>query len=104
MNKTQLELIAGTKLVIPAGTYPGVADAVTTISLPVAAYALTAMDEETAYRLTRTFWERKDSMAQTHPWWQGVSTGLLTTLGTVLHDGALRYYREHGIGIPAHLQ
>jgi TRAP transporter TAXI family solute receptor len=104
INKTQLELAAATRLVRPAGTYAGVDDEVTTLSLPVAAYALMVMEEETAYRLTRTFWESKDALAQLSAWWNGVSPDLLSTLGTVLHDGALRYYKENGIGIPAHLQ
>jgi TRAP transporter TAXI family solute receptor len=92
-----------TRLVIPAGTYPGVDYDVTTTALPVGAYTTTAMDDETAYRLTKAFWEGKKSMAETSPWWNAVTMEGLKTLGTNLHPGAVKYYKEAGFSIPANL-
>jgi TRAP transporter TAXI family solute receptor len=93
-----------TRLVIPAGTYPGVDYDVTTTSLPVGAYTTTAMDDATAYALTRTYWESKAKMAGTNPWWKGVTAEMLDSMASKLHPGALRYYSEAGIQVPDHLK
>jgi len=92
-----------TRLVIPAGTYPGVDYDVTTTALPVGAYTTTAMDDETAYQLTKAFWEGKNNMAKTSPWWNAVTMDGLVTLGTTLHPGAVKYYKEAGFSLPANL-
>jgi len=97
------EQIAATKrdkLVIPAGTYPGVEEPVATTTLPVGAYATSEMAEDTAYALVKAFWERKDAMARTNAWWNGVTAAELAALGAPLHQGALRYYEEAGIEVP----
>lgn len=67
MSDDQVALTKRTRLVIPAGTYPGVDHDVVTTSLPVITYALSDMDEETAYRLTRSFWEGRQAMASSSP-------------------------------------
>ncbi len=92
-----------TRLVIPAGTYPGVDQAITTTSLPVGAYTTSAMADETAYLLTKTFWQQKQKMGKANPWWDAVTFGNLKTLGGKLHPGAVRYYREAGVSLPEHL-
>ncbi len=104
MTEEQVKQTKRTRIVIPAGTYPGVDSDVVTTSLPVAAYTTTAMDAETAYKLTRTYWEQKAAMGKTNPWWNGVSAVLLSTMGGKLHPGALRYYNEAGIKIADHLK
>lgn len=86
---------------IPAGTYPGVDYPVSTTSLPVVAYATTDMADETAYQLTKAFWEQKKKMAETNAWWGGVSPAMLANVYGKLHPGALRYYEETGVEIPA---
>ncbi|MBY6135995.1 TAXI family TRAP transporter solute-binding subunit [Nocardioides marinus] len=96
------EEIAETKratLVIPAGTYAGQDEDITTTSLPVAAFTTTKMDADTAYALTRTFWEQKAKMADVSPWWNGVTPELMTHISTKLHPGAIRYYEEVGIAL-----
>ncbi len=103
MTAKQLAATKRTRLVIPAGTYPGVDYEVTTTSLPVGAYTTTAMDEETAYQLTKTFWEGKAKMGAANPWWNGVDPEMLSTLGSALHPGALKYYKEAGFEIPEDL-
>lgn len=84
------------KMVIPAGTYAGQDADIATTSLPVVAYATTAMDEETAYQLTKSFWEKKADLAAAAPWWNGVDEALMANIGGKLHPGAARYYREIG--------
>lgn len=100
MDDEQLATAGGARLVIPAGTYPGVDTDTTTVSLPVGAYALAAMDEDTAYQVVKIFWESKPTMGETNPWWNGVDPSMLATLAAPLHPGALRYYEEIGAEIP----
>lgn len=101
MSDEQIALTKRDKLVIPAGTYDDVEVDVATTTLPVAAYTTTAMDEETAYQLTKAFWEAKPEMAETAPWWNAITPDLLAVLGAELHPGAVRYYKEAGVALPA---
>ncbi len=88
-----------TRLVIPAGTYAGQDSDIVTTSLPVVAYTTTKMDDETAYQLTKTFWENKAKMAESAPWWGGVDADMLTTITGKIHPGAIRYYQEAGMAL-----
>ncbi|MBY6059501.1 TAXI family TRAP transporter solute-binding subunit [Leisingera daeponensis] len=100
LSPEQLAETKRTELVIPAGTYAGQDEDVVTTSLPVAAFTTTKMDEETAYQLTRTYWEQKAKMADTSAWWDGVTADLMEHITTPLHPGAIRYYEEAGIALP----
>ncbi|MFC3614163.1 TAXI family TRAP transporter solute-binding subunit [Lutimaribacter marinistellae] len=96
------EQIAATKrarLVIPAGTYAGQEADIVTTSLPVVAYTTTKMDDETAYQLTKTFWEGKESMGAAAPWWNGVDESLMGNIAGKIHPGAIRYYKEAGMAL-----
>ncbi len=104
LSSEQIKLTKRTELLIPAGTYPGVDYPVTTTSLPVVAYATTDMADEIAYQLTKAFWQQKEKMAQNNAWWGGVSTAMLANVYGKLHPGALRYYQEMGVEIPAALR
>ncbi len=84
------------RLVIPAGTYAGQTADITTTSLPVAAFTTTQMDEDTAYALTKTFWEQKAKMGEDAPWWNGVDQALMKNITGKIHPGAIRYYQEAG--------
>lgn len=100
LSPEQIKLTKRTELQIPAGTYPGVDYPVNTTSLPVVAYTTTEMADETAYQLTKAFWEQKEKMAQSNAWWGGVTPAMLTNIQGKLHPGALRYYQERGFAIP----
>lgn len=104
LNDEQIVKTKRTRLVIPAGTYPGVDQDVVTTSLPVGAYTTTAMDTETAYQLTKTFWEQKAGMGKANPWWDGVVYKNINTLGAKLHPGAAKYYAEAGVTIPDNIK
>lgn len=104
LTEDQVAKTKRTRLVIPKGTYPGVDKDITTTSLPVGAYTTTAMDEETAYQLTKAYWEQKSAMGKTSPWWNAVTMDGLNTLGAALHPGAAKYYKEAGVAIPASIQ
>lgn len=100
MTDEQVAATKRTRLVIPAGTYAGVDRDIVTTSLPVGAYTTSAMADETAYRLTKTYWTKKAEMGGANPWWNGVGTGMIATLAGKLHPGALRYYEEAGVAVP----
>ncbi|WP_412049669.1 TAXI family TRAP transporter solute-binding subunit [Hoeflea sp. Naph1] len=104
LSDDQIAQSKRSKLVIPAGTYNGQDSDITTTSLPVAAFATTAMDEEAAYQLTKTFWEGKATMSEGAPWWNGVDKALMANITTKLHPGAIRYYQEAGFELTADQQ
>ena len=101
LNDDQVKKTKRTRLVIPGGTYAGVSGDTVTTSLPVVAYTTNSMSNETAYELTKTYWSQKKNMGANHAWWNGVSSELLTNVYGKLHPGALKYYSEAGISIPA---
>ena len=99
LSDEQITATKRTRLVIPAGTYAGQDKDIVTTSLPVVAYATTSMDDETAYRLTKTYWAQKAKMGQSAPWWNGVDTGLMGNITGKIHPGAIRYYKEAGVAL-----
>lgn len=100
LNDEQVAKTKRTKLVIPGGTYAGVDSDTVTTSLPVVAHTTTAMDDDTAYKLTKTYWAQKEEMGSANAWWNGVSGDLLVNVYGKIHPGALKYYDEAGIKVP----
>lgn len=99
LNDDQIAQSKRAKLVIPAGTYAGQDTDITTTSLPVVAYTTTAMSDDAAYALTKTFWEAKADMGAGAAWWNGVDQGLMGNITGQIHPGALRYYAEAGFAL-----
>jgi TRAP transporter TAXI family solute receptor len=99
LSDEQIAATKRSKLVIPAGTYAGQDGDVATTSLDVVAYTTAQMDDDTAYAMTKTFWEQKDKMGADAPWWNGVSTDMLASIKGRIHPGAQRYYAEKGIAL-----
>jgi TRAP transporter TAXI family solute receptor len=84
---------------IAAGTYAGIEEDIATVAVPVGAYA-TNMDEETALQVVKSFWEQREGLANTNPWWAGVSPELVAQLRAPLHPGVAAFYEERGIKGP----
>ncbi len=99
LSDVQIAQTKRTKLVIPAGTYAGQESDIVTTSLPVVAYTTTAMDDDTAYALTKTYWEQKGAMGEGAAWWNGVNEGLIENITGKIHPGAIRYYEEAEIAL-----
>ncbi|NKX64827.1 TAXI family TRAP transporter solute-binding subunit [Labrenzia sp. 5N] len=97
LSDDQIAETKRSKLVIPAGTYAGQSEDIVTTSLPVVAYTTSAMDDDTAYALTKTFWDEKAKMGEEAPWWNGVDQALMANITGKIHPGAARYYQEAGI-------
>ncbi|TVM06464.1 MAG: TAXI family TRAP transporter solute-binding subunit [Halomonas sp.] len=100
----QIEQTGAARQTIPAGSYAGIDQDVETTSLPVIAYTTTDMDADAAYTLTRTFWERREAMAEETAWWGGITHDMIDNIAGTLHPGAVRYYDEAGIEIPDRLR
>lgn len=99
LNDEQIAQSKRSKLVIPAGTYAGQESDVTTTSLPVAAFSTTAMSDDAAYALTKTYWEGKSGMGEAAAWWNGVDESLMANITGKIHPGAVRYYEEAGFAL-----
>ncbi|MES0871750.1 TAXI family TRAP transporter solute-binding subunit [Pseudovibrio sp. SCP19] len=99
LSDDQIAQTKRTKLVIPAGTYAGQDADITTTSLPVVAYTTTQMDDDTAYALTKSFWDQKAKMGKGAAWWNGVDKDLLSNISGKIHPGALKFYDEVGYTI-----
>lgn len=84
---------------ISAGTYAGINEDIATMAVPVGAYA-TNMDDETALAIVTAFWEQREGLAETNPWWAGVTPDLVPQLGAPLHPGVDGFYAERGIAMP----
>ena len=102
LNDDQVKASKRTRLVIPAGTYAGQGKDIITTSLPVVAFTTADMNNDTAYLLTKTYWENKKSLGEAAKWWNGVSLDMLDNILTDIHPGAKKYYQEVGAKLAAH--
>jgi len=99
LNDEQVTASKRTRLIIPAGTYAGQDADIVTTSLPVAAFTTTKMSDDTAYALTKTFWEQQEAMTGAAAWWGGVDEGLMGNIDGKIHPGAIKYYKEIGFAL-----
>lgn len=93
--------------VVPAGTYSGQvngdADLVTTASAMMMSVTK-EMDDDTAYALTKAYWENLDAMKNANALMRSIDASKpFGGMNATLHPGAVRYYQEAGIEIPAEL-
>jgi len=89
--------------VIPADTYRGMAEA-TTLGLYMGVAADAGVDADVVYAMTKAYWENHAQVAASFAPVRGVTPRDTVDNATApLHAGALRYYRELGIEIPAAL-
>ena len=102
LSDEQVKTSKRTRLIIPAGTYAGQDKDIVTTSLPVVAFTTTDMDDNTAYMLTKTYWENKNVLGAAAKWWNGVSLSMLSNILTDIHPGAKRYYQEIGAKLAEH--
>jgi uncharacterized protein len=62
------------------------------------------VDAEVVYKITKAFWEHIDEVHAQAEWLKSVQLkDALREMNMPLHPGALRYYREKGIAVPAAL-
>lgn len=98
----------GAKGVIPAGIYGdnqlNETD-VNTIKAIVGIGAGVHMSDETVYNMTKLFWENIDTESEGTPWLRALALeNAFEQMNLPLHAGALKYYDEIGLDIPAELR
>ena len=92
------------RYVVAPETYPGQERPINTMAQMNVLAVTSTLNSEVVYDLTKTLYENLDYLARVHPACRGMSLKkALTGLNTPLHRGAIRYYREQGLEIPAHL-
>ena len=84
---------------IPGGTYKGVAQDVRTISLLVGLYTKADLPDETAYAITKAFWENRATWEKAHPAMTLLKMDGVNAMVAKIHPGALRYYEEIGFKV-----
>lgn len=93
-----------TAYVIPAGSYPGQDKDANTIAQPNFLGVHADIDEEAVYKITKTMFENLGFLQNIHPATKAMSLeAALAGLPAPLHPGAVRYYEEVGVEIPARL-
>ncbi|MBS4021008.1 MAG: TAXI family TRAP transporter solute-binding subunit [Dethiobacter sp.] len=91
-------------ITIPAGSYQGVNYDVVTAAYRGNIGVMKDMDEELAYQITKVTWEKRDEWKDTHAVAKDFTIDTaLEGMPIPLHPGAIRYYREIGMTIPAEL-
>lgn len=87
------------RFVIPAGTYPGQEEDVTTTAVKLCLLCSAELDDDTAYALVKSFWENLTDLQKSSAALEGLTgADAVTDLASLpLHPGAERYYREIGI-------
>ncbi len=92
------------RYVIPPGTYPGQETQVNTAGHMSMLAVTSTLNSEVVYALTRTLFANLDYLARVHPACRTISIEKACKELTVpIHRGAVRYYRERHIEIPANL-
>ncbi len=92
------------RYVIPPGSYPGQDTQVNTAGHTSMLAVTSTLNSEVVYALTRTLYENLGYLARVHPACRTLSIEKACKgLNVPLHRGAVRYYRERNIEIPAHL-
>ncbi len=84
---------------IPAGTYANQEEDVPTSAVKLTLFLTADVDEETAYQMTKVFWENWDSLTENFAALKAADPAKACEdlAGVALHDGAARYYREIGL-------
>jgi TRAP transporter TAXI family solute receptor len=90
---------------IPADTYPGQSEAVTTIAQPNFLAVRDEIPEEDVYLITKTMYENLPFLQNIHAATNDMALEkALAGLPIPLHPGALRFYEEQGIEVPDRLK
>ncbi len=96
-----------TKREIPAGTYKGVKQAIATPTSRVVMYTSkkAKLSQADVYTLLKGMWEHRKGWAKSHPAVNRYTTlaDAVKGLNIPLHPGAVKYYKEKGLKLPAKL-
>ena len=87
-----------TRLVMPKGSYTGQAADIAVVGVENALVVDGKMDEQLAYELTRTLFDKKSELASIHPEARHLAPErAIAGSPAPFHPGAIRYYQERGV-------
>ncbi len=89
-----------TKTVIPAGTYKGVDEDATTVSVRATLIASTEVSEEAVYELLKAMFDNQDALIAGHAKFEFLNLeDAVKGISVPFHAGAVKYYEEQGITV-----
>jgi len=92
------------RYVIPADTYPNQPEDIQSIAHPNVLAVRADIPDEAVYQITRAIFENLAALQEIHKATREITLeNAMIGLGAPLHPGAIRYYREKGLEIPAEL-
>ncbi len=90
---------------IPAGTYPNQPQPVNTIAQRSVLCVAASLDAPIVYALTKALFENLEQLGKSHPAMRNITMETAVQgLSVPLHKGAVQYYREKNITVPAQAQ
>lgn len=90
---------AYTECTIPAGTYQGIDEDVTTVAVKAIIIANDDVTEEEAYTIVSTIFENKEAIAAQHAKGEELDLEYASECGLPYHAGAAKYFAEKGIEV-----
>lgn len=92
------------RFVIPANTYPGQVKRINTMAQPNFLAVRDDISDEDVYLITKALYENLPFLKSIHKATKAMAIEkAITGLPVPLHPGAIRFYKEMGVEIPAHL-
>ena len=89
-----------TETVIPAGTYNGVNEDATTVSVRATLIAYTGLSDEVVYEITKALFENQEALAAGHAKFELLNLeDAVKGVAVPFHPGAAKYYEEQGITV-----
>jgi len=89
--------------VIPSGTY-GMTSDVSTVAVQAMLGVGASVDEDVVYDMTKILFEQVDELRATHTKANDITLeSALDGMSVVVHPGAVKYYEEMGVSVPADL-
>ncbi len=89
-----------TKTVIPAGTYKGVDEDATTVSVRATIIASTDVEDDIIYNFVKAMFDNKESLVAGHAKFEFLNLeDAVKGISVPFHPGAVRYYEEQNITV-----
>lgn len=98
--KLQGEYDFYTETVIPAGTYTGVDEDATTVSVRATLIASNEVSEDAVYELLKAMFDNQDALIEGHAKFEFLNVeDAVKGISVPFHAGAVKYYEEQGVTV-----
>ena len=101
VEKLQTISSAYAKSVIPAGTYEGIDEDITTVGVKATIIANEDVTEDEAYTIVSTIFENVPAITEAHAKGAELDVEYASSCGLPYHPGAAKYFAEKGIEVEA---